>query len=121
LTTTLPVVVLGTVTVMLSADQFVTVAVTPLNVTVPDPCVAANPLPVMVTEVPAVPNVGFNFAIVGIAGLASKVTFAGFPGPCEHDELAEETMSKTDIGATFRQKFQSEAGHSPNAENIGHL
>jgi len=55
-TTTFPVVApTGTGTKMLVLLQLVGVAVTPLNVTVLDPCVAPNVVPVMVTDVPTTP------------------------------------------------------------------
>ena len=61
LTTTFPVVVpLGTGTTMLVALQLVGVAAIPLNVTVLVPCDAPKFVPVIVTEVPAVPDKGFR-------------------------------------------------------------
>jgi hypothetical protein len=54
-TITLPVVaVAGTGTTMLVMLQLVGVAATPLNVTVLEPCVAPNPVPVIATLVPTV-------------------------------------------------------------------
>src|SRR2546428_3270946 len=58
-TTTLPVVAPpGTGTTMLVADQFVGVAVVPLNVTVLVPLVAPKFVPVIVTAAPTTPLVG---------------------------------------------------------------
>ncbi len=51
-TTTLPVVVVGTTATMLVALQLVVVAPTPLKVTVLDACDAPKFVPVIVTEVP---------------------------------------------------------------------
>src|SRR5208283_1496217 len=66
-TTTFPVVApLGTGTVMLAPLQFVGVAVTPLNVTVP---VAPKFVPVTVTEVPTAPEVGFTLVMLGAVPL----------------------------------------------------
>jgi hypothetical protein len=65
-TTTLPVVApVGTGTTMLVADQLVGVAATPLNVTVLAPCVAPNPVPVIVTGVPTAPTVGLRLVSIG--------------------------------------------------------
>jgi hypothetical protein len=55
----------GTEAAMLVAFQLVGVAAVPLNVTVLVPCVAPKLVPVMVTEVPAGPEVGFRLVIVG--------------------------------------------------------
>src|SRR5258708_18208540 len=64
-TTTLPVVAVGTGTVMLVAVQFVGVTGTPLNVTVLVPCVVPKFVPAMVTEVPTCPDVGFRLVMLG--------------------------------------------------------
>lgn len=67
LTTTLPVVApLGTGTTILVALQLVGVAAVPLNVTVLLPCVEAKLDPVIVTEVPTGPEVGFKLVMVGV-------------------------------------------------------
>jgi len=70
-TTTLPVVApVGTGTTMLDALQLellVGVAVVPLKVTVLVPCVAPKFVPVIVTDVPTVPEVGFRLVMVGAA------------------------------------------------------
>src|SRR4029077_7074884 len=64
--TTLPVVAPdGTGATMLVADQLVGVVDVPLNVTVLVPCVAPNPVPVMVTAVATGPLVGERLVIVG--------------------------------------------------------
>ena len=66
LTTTLPVVApTGTGTVMLVAPQLVGVALVPLKVTVLVPWLAPKFVPVMTTDVPAGPEVGFKLEIVG--------------------------------------------------------
>src|SRR5260221_7393283 len=65
-TTTFPVVApVGTGTTMLVALQLVGVAAVPLNLTVLLPCVAPKFAPVIVTEAPATPDVGFRFAMLG--------------------------------------------------------
>src|SRR6266581_4350190 len=64
-TTTLPVVVVGTGAVMLVAVQFVGVTGMPLNVTVLVPCVVPKFVPAMVTEVPICPDVGFRLVMLG--------------------------------------------------------
>src|SRR5437660_446730 len=64
---------------MLVALHPVTVAATPLNVTVLVPCVVPKLAPVIVTELPTAPEVGFK--LVMLAG-------GGFPPP-EFELLAE--------------------------------
>ena len=67
LTTTLPVVApLGTGTIMLVALQLVGVAAAPLKVTAPVPCDAPKLFPLIVTEVPTGPEVGFKLVMVGL-------------------------------------------------------
>src|SRR5260370_4516766 len=69
-TTTFPVVApAGTGTTMLVALQLVGVAVIPLNVAVLVPCVAPTFAPLIVTEVPANPEVGLKLVMLG-AGAA---------------------------------------------------
>ena len=55
----------GTGTMMLVAVQPVGVAVVPLNLTVLVPCEAPKLDPVMVTELPTGPDVGFRLAMFG--------------------------------------------------------
>src|SRR5258708_29934172 len=65
-TTTFPVVApAGTGATMLVALQLVGVVTVPLNLTVLVPCVAPKFAPVIVTDVPASPDVGFRFVILG--------------------------------------------------------
>ena len=67
-TTTLPLwAPLGTVTPIEVALQLDTVAVVPLNVTVLDPCVEPKFAPVMVTDAPTAPLVGFRLVMLGAA------------------------------------------------------
>jgi hypothetical protein len=67
-TTTLPVVApVGTVATMLVALQLVTVAVVPLNFTVPLPCEAPRFVPVSVIEAPMASDVGDKLVSVGVA------------------------------------------------------
>src|SRR6266404_1176839 len=74
-TTTVPVVApAGTSAAMLVALQLVGVAAVPLNLTVLLPCVAPKFAPVIVTEAPANPDVGFRLAMLG-AGTAETVKF----------------------------------------------
>jgi hypothetical protein len=73
-TTTLPVVALaGTITAMLVELQLVAVAIVPLNWTVLLPCVAPKFAPVIVTEVPAEPEVGFRLVILGAGTVTVKL------------------------------------------------
>lgn len=66
-TTTLPVVApLGTGTVILVSLQFVGVPAIPLNVTVPEPCVAPKLDPAILTIVPNGPEVGFRLEMAGV-------------------------------------------------------
>jgi len=65
-TTTFPVVApAGTGTVMLVALQLVGVPAVPLNVTVLVPCVAPKFAPLIVTDVPTAPVLGFKLAMLG--------------------------------------------------------
>jgi len=65
-TTTFPVVApAGTGTPMLVALQLVGVAVVPLKVTMLDPCVAPKFVPVIVTDAPTNPDVGFRLVMLG--------------------------------------------------------
>jgi len=65
-TTTLPVAApAGTGTTMLGSFQLVGVAVVPLNVTVLVPCGAPKFVPVIVTDVPTGPKVGFKLVMLG--------------------------------------------------------
>jgi hypothetical protein len=74
-TTTFPVVApVGTVTTMLVAPQLVGVATVPLNVTVLVPCVAPKFVPVIVTEVPTVPEFGLRLVIFGFVAVTVKLT-----------------------------------------------
>ena len=67
-TTTLPVTAPdGTFATMLVALHVVTVAVTPLNLTVLVPLVAPKAVPVIVTEAVIAPDVGARVAILGAA------------------------------------------------------
>jgi hypothetical protein len=76
-TTTLPVVApAGTGTTRLVALQLVGVAVVPLKVTVFVPCVAPKFVPVIVTDVPTAPEVGFKLVMLGAVDVIVKVTGA---------------------------------------------
>lgn len=74
-TTTFPVVApAGTGTTMLVVVQLIGVAVVPLNLTVLVPCVAPKLAPVIVTDVPVKPDVGFRPVILGPRELTVKLT-----------------------------------------------
>ena len=64
----------GTVTVILVAPQFVAVAAVPLKVTALVPCVTPKFAPVMITEVPTAPELGFRLEMVGAGTVTVKVT-----------------------------------------------
>ncbi|HKM84458.1 MAG TPA: hypothetical protein VJY15_26305, partial [Candidatus Acidoferrum sp.] len=73
-TTTFPVVApAGTGATMLVALQFVGVAVVPLNLSVLVPCVAPKFAPVIVTEAPTNPDVGFKLVILGPGAVTVKL------------------------------------------------
>src|SRR5207249_6754376 len=74
-TTTFPVVApVGTGTTMLVALQLVGVAAVPLNVTVLVPCVAPKFAPVIVTDAPTNPDVGFRPVTLGPGLVTVKLT-----------------------------------------------
>ncbi len=74
-TTTLPVVApLGTGTAMLVALQLVGVAAVPLNFTVLVPCVVPKFAPVIVTDAPTNPDVGFRLVMLGPGAVTVKLT-----------------------------------------------
>src|SRR5229473_1355328 len=74
-TTTFPVVApAGTGTVMLVAFQLVGVPAVPLNVTVMVPCVAPKFAPLIVTDVPTAPVVGFKLPMLGAVAATVKLT-----------------------------------------------
>ena len=73
-TTTVPVVApAGTLTLILVSLQLETEATVPLNVTVLVPCVAPKLVPVTVTAIPAIPDVGLKLVMFG-GGITVKVT-----------------------------------------------
>ena len=74
-TTTLPVVApAGTGATRLVPLHDVGVAAVPLNVTVLVPCVDLKFAPVIVTDVPTVPDVGFKLVMVGGDEVTVKLT-----------------------------------------------
>src|SRR6266853_3944717 len=74
-TTTFPVVApAGTGTVMLVAFQLVGVPAVPLNVTVLVPCVAPKFAPLIVTNVPTAPVLGFKLPMLGVVAATVKLT-----------------------------------------------
>src|SRR5207237_586477 len=74
-TTILPVVApAGTGTTMLVAPQLVGVAAVPLNFIVLVPCVAPKFVPVIVTDVPIIPGVGFRLVMLGAGTVTVELT-----------------------------------------------
>ncbi len=72
-TTTFPVTApLGTGTTMLVALQLAGVPAVPLKVTVLAPCVAPKFAPLIVTDVPTAPDVGFKLVMLGGDGVTAK-------------------------------------------------
>src|SRR6266446_2567325 len=72
-TTTLPVVApAGTAATMLVVLQLAGVAATPLNFTVPVPCTAPKSAPLIVTDVPTTPDVGFSLVMLGGGEVTAK-------------------------------------------------
>lgn len=59
---------------MLVALQLVGVAEAPLKVTVLVPCAEPKLVPVIVTEAPAIPEVGFKLVMLGGGGITVKLT-----------------------------------------------
>jgi hypothetical protein len=79
-TTTFPVVApLGTGTTMLAALQLVGVAAVPLKVTVLVPWLAPKFAPVIVTDVPTTPDVGFRLVMLGVGGVTDPASAANIP------------------------------------------
>ena len=72
---TVPGAKLGAVTTMLVLPQLVTAAAVPPNHTMFDPCVAPKFVPVMVTDVPLIPEEGLRLEIVG-AGVWTRLIIA---------------------------------------------
>ena len=58
---------------MLVALQLVGVATAPLNVTVLVPCVAPKLVPVIVTDVPTIPEFGLRLVILGLIAVTVKL------------------------------------------------
>jgi hypothetical protein len=80
ITYTQPVVALaGTGTTIEVSLQLEGVAVTPLNVTLLDPCVAPNVVPVMVTAVPDSPKVGDKLVMVPLMFSVKVTLLLGTP------------------------------------------
>jgi hypothetical protein len=79
-TTTLPVVApVGTVTLIEVALQLVTVAVVPLNFTVPVPCVEPKFVPVTVTAAPTAPDVGDKLVRLGADTTVNETPLLAVP------------------------------------------
>jgi hypothetical protein len=79
-TTTIPVVApVGTAARMLVALQLVGVAAVPLKVTVLDPCVEPKFVPVIVTEVPMLPEVGLTLVMLGKVPTVNKAGLLASP------------------------------------------
>jgi hypothetical protein len=74
-TTTFPVVApVGTAVAILVALQLVAAAAIPLNFTVLVPCVVPKFAPLIVTEVPITPEVGFKLVMLGVGTVTVKLT-----------------------------------------------
>lgn len=81
-TITLPVMArAGTRTVIDVELQIVGVAVVPAKVTVLVPCLLPKPVPVIVTSVPTVPEVGFRFVILGMGSAINTTALLDAPPP----------------------------------------
>jgi hypothetical protein len=79
-TTTGPVVAPdGTVAAILVALQLVTVAVVPLNLTAPLPCVEPKFAPVMVTAAPTIPEVTDKLEMLGVGSTVNAIPFVLTP------------------------------------------
>jgi len=79
-TTTLPVVApVGTGATILVAFQLVGVAAVPLNLIVLVPCEAPKLAPVIVTEVPTAPAIGFRLVMLGTAPTVKSTPLLGTP------------------------------------------
>jgi hypothetical protein len=100
-TTTLPVLApLGTVAVMLVALQLVTVATVPLKVTALVPCVAPKFVPVIITELPTVPEVGFRPPMLG-AGTVPELLPLPFDDPPHPYRISAMTTTQRDLSETL--------------------
>jgi hypothetical protein len=99
-TTTLPVVApAGTGATMFVALQLAGVAAVPLNVTVLVPCVAPKFAPVIVTDLPTPPDVGFKLAMLGAGGFPPP----GFEPVPPHPVFVMASTSKS-IGSALRRR-----------------
>jgi len=79
-TTTFPVVApLGTGTTIVVAFQLVGAPTIPLNVTVLVPCVVPKFVPVIVTELPAVPVVGLRLVMLGVGSSVNATPLLATP------------------------------------------
>lgn len=110
-TTTAPVVApLGTdATICVSLQLVIVVAVTPLNVTVLVPWVAPKLRPVIVTDVPAEPEVGANEVIVGGGAVLRRM---------ETLALAQFATARSGFPSPFRSPMAMECGLVPTAKFV---
>jgi hypothetical protein len=93
-TTTFPVVApAGTAATILVALQLVAAAAVPLNVTVLVPCVPPKFAPVIVTDAPTNPDVGFRLATLGTSGFPPPGF--EFATPLQPDPASASAASKT--------------------------
>jgi hypothetical protein len=76
--------------VMLVALQLVAVAVVPLNFNVLAPCVAPKFAPVIVTDAPTSPDVGFKLVIPGVEVPSPDLSVAGETSPAQ--ELKQKAI-----------------------------
>src|SRR5208283_1585967 len=104
-TTTFPVVApVGTVTTMLVALQLVGVAAIPLNVTVLVPCDAPKFAPVIVTDAPTNPEVGFKLVMPGVEVPPGLVVSADWTTPA-HPAKVMLATARTQNTTTYQRVF----------------
>src|SRR5208283_251550 len=104
-TTTFPVVApAGTGATMLVAFQLVGVATIPLNFTVLVPWVAPKFAPVIVTEVPSTPDVGFKLVMPGVEVPPGLVVSADWTTPA-HPAKVMLATARTQNTTTYQRVF----------------
>jgi hypothetical protein len=117
-TTTIPVVApVGTVTTILVALQFVAVAATPLNVTVPS--VVPKFAPAIVTDVPISPDVGLKLVMPGVVPPSEDLLGVADSTKPEHPVKARLASARTqNTRAHTRRLFFAEFALEPILVNI---
>jgi hypothetical protein len=89
---------------MLVVLQLVGVAIVPLNLTVLVPCVDPKFVPVIVTEVPMAPDVGFRVAMLGAEVVTAKLTLLVATPPTVTATLP--VVAPVGTGATMLEALQ---------------